>query len=101
LPVLIDKQQLLGRDYATLVGVRGALGALLESLRGTRKNDVLDELTKNGAALKLHKFVDRFSEFDIESIHLNVAATIDDNIYVLAAQAAAGAKVKIKPKHGK
>ncbi|MGZ4904352.1 MAG: hypothetical protein ACXVIG_05855 [Halobacteriota archaeon] len=98
LPVLMDMQQLLGTDYATMVGVRGALGALLDSLRGTKKDEILAELMKNGVAVKLNEFIDRFSEFGVESVHLNVAATVEDNIYVLTAQASAGAKVKIKPK---
>ncbi len=98
LPVLMDEQQLLGKDYATMVGVRGTLGALLDGLRGNKKNDILEELSKNGVAVKLHEFIDSFSEFGVESIHLNVAATVDNNIYVLTGQASAGAKVKIKPK---
>lgn len=101
LPVLMDMQQLLDTDYSTMVGVRGALGALLDSLRGNNKSEILDELRKNGVAVNLHEFMDRFSEFGVESIHLNVAATVADNIYVLTAQATAGAKVKIKPKSAK
>ncbi len=98
MPILMDMRQLLGMDYTTMVGVRGALGALLDSLRGERKDEILDELVKNGAAVKLREFIDRFSAFGVESIHLNVAAMIEDHIYVLTAQASAGAKVKIKPK---
>ncbi len=98
LPVLMDFEQLLGEDYATMVGVRGALGALLDSLRGTEKNAILDELIKKGVAVKLHEFVDRLSAFGVEAIHLNVAAMVGDNVYVLTTQASAGAKVKIKPR---
>ncbi len=98
LPVLMDMHRLLDTDYSTMVGVRGALGALLDSLRGDKKNDILNELIKNGVAVKLREFIARFSEFDVESIHLNVAAVVEDYIYVLTAQATAGAKVKIKPK---
>ncbi len=101
LPVLMDKQQLLGTDYTTMVGVRGTLGALLDSLRGNKKNDILEELRKNGVAVRLHEFIDSFSEFGVESVHLNVAATVGGNIYVLTGQASAGAKVKVKPKSAK
>ncbi len=98
LPVLMDFEQLLGKDYATMVGVRGALGALLDSLRGTEKNVILDELVKKGVAVKLDEFIDRFRAFGVEAIHLNVAAMVGDDVYVLTTQASAGAKVKLKPK---
>ncbi len=98
MPILMDMRHMFGMDYTTMVGVRGALGALLDSLRGDHKNEILDELVKNGAAMKLREFIDRFSEFGVESIHLNVAAIVHDYVYVLTAQASAGAKVKIKPK---
>ncbi len=58
----------------------------------------MERLRQNGVAVTLHEFIDSFSEFGVESIHLNVAATVDNNIYVLTGQASAGAKVKIKPK---
>ncbi len=97
LPALMDMHHLLGTDYNTTVGVRGVLGALLDSLRGPKREEILEELMKSGAAVKLHAFTDRFSELGAESIHLNVAAIVEDYIYVLTAQASAGAKVKIKP----
>jgi len=95
LPVLMDAQHLLGIDYTTLVGVRGVLGALLDSLGGNKRDDVLDELRKSGVALKLREFMGRFSEFDVESIHLNIAAMMEENVCVLTAQTNAGVMVEV------
>ena len=50
---------------------------------GEHKQDVLDVLTKNDAAMKLKQSIECFGKFYVESIALNVAATMGSNIYVL------------------
>lgn len=65
---------------------------------GNNKTDILDELKKSGAALKLQELIDYFSDFDVESVDLNVAATVGGGIFVLTAQGTAGVTVTVTPK---
>ncbi|MGB9371571.1 MAG: hypothetical protein WCB79_06575 [Halobacteriota archaeon] len=99
-PVIQDLQyrQLIPQEY-DVRGRRGdILRAIVHGLMGDKKTNVLDELKKNGAALKLQELIDYFSNFDVESVDLNVAANVGSGIFVLTAEAAAGVTVTIKPK---
>ncbi|MGZ4924485.1 MAG: hypothetical protein ACXV5H_11135, partial [Halobacteriota archaeon] len=42
-----------------------------------------------------------FGEFYVESMALNIAATVGSNIYVLSAQGTAGVTITINPQSGK
>jgi hypothetical protein len=48
--------------------------------------------------LKLQELVDYFSNFDVESVDLNVAANVESGIFVVTADTSAGVTVTIKPK---
>ncbi len=94
---LKDNQELLPQEYRSMVGVSDHFRTLWHILHGEQKQNVLDELTKNGAALKLRQLIEQFGEFYVESIALNVAATVGSNIYVLSTQGTAGVTITVNP----
>ncbi len=94
---LKDNQELLPQEYRSMVGVSDHFRTLWHILHGEQKQNVLEELTKNGAALKLRQLIERFGEFYVESITLNVAATVGSNIYVLSTQGIAGVIITVNP----
>ena len=99
---LKDNQELLPQEYRSMVGDSDHFRILWHILRGEQKKTVLDELIKNGAALKLKQLIEYFGEFYVESIALNVAATVGSNICVLSAQGTAGVTITVNPqKSGK
>ncbi len=99
---LKDNQELLPQEYRSMIGVSDHFRILWHILHGEQKKNVLDELTKNGAALKLKQLIEYFGEFYVDSIALNVAATVGANIYVLSTQGTAGFTITINPqKSGK
>ncbi len=94
---LKDNQELLPQEYRSMIGVSDHFRILWHILHGEQKQNVLEELIKNGAALKLKQLIEYFGEFHIESIALNVAATVGGNIYVLSTQGMAGFTITINP----
>ncbi len=94
---LKDNQELLPQEYRSMVGVSDHFRTLWHILHGEQKQKILDELTKNGAALKLKQLIEQFGEFYVESIALNVASTVGSNIYVLSTQGTAGFTIVINP----
>ncbi len=99
---LKDNQELLPQEYRSMIGVSDHFRILWHILHGEQKKNVLDQLMKNGAALKLKQLIEYFGEFYVESIALNVAATVGSNIYVLTAQGTAGVTITVNPqKSGK
>ena len=99
---LKDNPELLPQQYRSMLGVSDSFRTLWHILHGEHKQDVLDELTKNGAAMKLKQLIEYFGEFYVESIALNVAATVGSNIYVLSTQGTAGVTIMVNPqKSGK
>ncbi|MGZ4922280.1 MAG: hypothetical protein ACXV3U_08865 [Halobacteriota archaeon] len=98
---LKDNQELLPQEYRTMIGVSDHFRILWHILHGEHKHDVLEELIKNGAAIKLKQLIAYFGEFYVESMALNIAATVGSNIYVLSAQGTAGVTITINPQSGK
>ena len=99
---LKDNPELLPLQYRSMLGASDYFRTLWHILHGEHKRDVLDELTKNGAAMKLKQLIEYFGEFYVESIALNVAATVGSNIYMLSAQGTAGITITVNPqKSGK
>ncbi len=99
---LKDNQELLPQQYRSMLGASDYFRTLWHILHGENKQNILDELMKNGAALKLKQLIEYFGEFYVESIALNVAATVGSNIYVLSAQGTAGVTITVNPqKSGK
>ncbi|MGZ4883519.1 MAG: hypothetical protein ACXV2A_06445 [Halobacteriota archaeon] len=94
----LQSKQLIPKEYEVRAKGGDVLRAIVNGLMGDKKTDILDELKKSGAALKLQELIDYFSDFDVESVDLNVAATVGGGIFVLTAQGTAGVTVTVKPK---
>jgi hypothetical protein len=95
---LLESEQEVTRGEYVSRGVGSAVQSIMDRLRGSSRESVVEQLKKNGTAMELEDLVHYFDKFEVDSIALSIAATLQGNIFVLTAQASAGITITIKPK---